>query len=257
MSDHREEEELQYPDPSNAGGLSFARQRTENEPAKPSEALESHAEELDGQREWFRVTLASIGDAVVVTDEAGAVCFMNAAAERLTGWSGEEGQGRPFNEVVPLFHEITGEAVEDLAKEVLREGAVVALANPTVLRHREGRMIPIEDSAAPIHGEDGKLRGVVLVIHDATSKQARERELREVEWRTRAALEVGSGGAWVLDVERQVVTGDAMVARMFNVPEERCRAGEAIASFIQAIHDADRGAGTGGGGRGRGHGGTF
>ena len=76
-------------------------------------------------------------------------------------------------------------------------------------------------------------RGVILVFHDVTETRARERALREAEWRARTALEVAGGGAWMMEVEtRTWSTGDALLARDFGVPLERCRAGEPIASFL-------------------------
>jgi signal transduction histidine kinase len=75
------------------------------------------------------------------------------------------------------------------------------------------------------------------------AREALERkteELREAEWRMRIALEVGNGGAWVLEIGPKTMAGDAMVARSFNVPIARCRAGEPVGSFLAAIHEEDR-----------------
>ncbi len=241
MTEEPDEEELvRLAALKNAQSIFLARQSWRRELIDTREALERKTEELARQREWFRVTLASIGDAVIVTDAAGAVTFLNPVAERLTGWSAAEAAGRPFMTVCPLFNEATGVPAENPIEEVLREGVVVGLANHTVLRPREGRDIPIEDSAAPILDEKGGIRGVVLVFHDVTEKHARERELQEAEWRARTALEVANGGAWVHDLKRDVVIGDAMVANSFNVPVERCRAGEPIASLTAAVHEDDR-----------------
>jgi PAS domain S-box-containing protein len=241
MADEHDEDELmRLAALKNAQSIFLARQRAERELLETREALERKTEELAQQREWFRVALSSIGDGVIVTDREGKVRFLNPVAERLTGWIAAEANERPFREVFPIFNETTGEPATDPIERVLRERVVVALGNHTVLRPREGREIPVEDSAAPIFDENGEIRGVILVFHDVTEKHASQQELREAEWRARTALEVGNGGAWVLDVEREIVRGDAMVARSFNVPPERCREGEPLASFIAAIHEEDR-----------------
>ena len=131
------------------------------------------AAELETARalEMWRTTLRSIGDAVISTDRDGNVRFMNPVAERLTGWSAQEAEGRKLHDVFPIFNEDTGAVVENPVDKVLREGAIVGLANHTILRHRSGGVIPIDDSAAPIRGPDGRLDGVVLVFRDASEEK--------------------------------------------------------------------------------------
>ena len=118
------------------------------------------------------VTMKSIGDAVIATDAKGRIDFLNPAAEELTGWSNTEAHGRPLAEVFVIFNEQTGRMVENPVEQVLREDRVVGLANHTVLRSRQGREVPIEDSAAPIRDEENQVRGVILVFHDVTEKAA-------------------------------------------------------------------------------------
>lgn len=107
-----------------------------------------HAESR--QREQLRVTMASMGDGVIVTDERGRVTFLNKIAEMLTGWSSAEAQHRPLGGVFKIVDEMSGEAVESPVDHVLRTGVVVGLANHTLLMARDGQEIPIEDSAAPV-----------------------------------------------------------------------------------------------------------
>jgi PAS domain S-box-containing protein len=127
-------------------------------------------------RESLETTLKSIGDAVISTDAAGRVNFMNAAAERLTGWPLADARGRPLAEVFRIVNELTRAAVESPVDKVLREGRVVELANHTSLLARDGREVPIEDSGAPIRDARGRTTGVVLVFHDVTERRAAERE---------------------------------------------------------------------------------
>ncbi|HEX8285281.1 MAG TPA: PAS domain S-box protein [Pyrinomonadaceae bacterium] len=127
-------------------------------------------------RKSLQTTLKSIGDAVISTDAAGRVNFMNPVAERLTGWTLAEAAGRPLAEVFRIVNEVTREAVESPVEKVLREGKVVGLANHTVLVARGGREVPIDDSGAPILDERGRTSGVVLVFHDVTERRRAERE---------------------------------------------------------------------------------
>ncbi len=127
----------------------------------------------------YRVTLESIGDAVIATDAAGAVTFMNAVAQRLTGWSFKEAEGRHLDEVFVILNEHTLQPVESPVAKVLTHGTTVGLANHTVLTRRDGSQLPIDDSAAPIWAGGGRMDGVVLVFRDLTERHALERELRE------------------------------------------------------------------------------
>jgi PAS domain S-box-containing protein len=144
--------------------------------------------------ELFRSTLASIGDAVLTTDAEGRVTFLNAVAERLTGWSSAEAAGRPEEEVFPIRNEKTHSTVESPTRRVLRDGVVVGLANHTVLLSRDGREIPIADSGAPIRSPDGSLAGVVLVFRDVT-------ELRDAERAVRRLAAIVSSGTFAVVAE--------------------------------------------------------
>ena len=132
-------------------------------------------------REWFRTTLASIGDAVLATDSQGRVTLLNPVAAALTGWPEAEAFGRDITEVFRIVNEHTREVVENPVTRVLREGTVVGLANHTLLIARDGVERPIDDSGAPIHDAQGRLVGVVLVFRDITARRRAE------EARTRLA----------------------------------------------------------------------
>jgi len=142
---------------------------------------EKHAAEMREREEWFRVTLGSIGDAVIATDEMGMVTFINPIAEELTGVKMREGQGQPVRKVFPIFHEQTRKPVENPVARVLEMGRVMGLANHTVLQHADGHMIPIEDSAAPIYDDQHKLRGVVMVFRDVTAEKQAQDVMRKAE----------------------------------------------------------------------------
>jgi PAS domain S-box-containing protein len=137
------------------------------------------AERLRLLQEELATTLRSVGDAVISTDAAGVVRFMNAIAEQLTGWPSAAARGQPLVDVFDIINEQTRAAVESPVVRVLRDNVIVALADHTVLRARDGSERPIEDSGAPIHGPDGEITGAVLVFRDATTDRSARRELIE------------------------------------------------------------------------------
>jgi PAS domain S-box-containing protein len=120
------------------------------------------------QRDQLHATLASIGDAVIVTDTQGAVTFLNPVAQTLTGWTLQDATGQPVESVFRIINEETRQAAENPVSKVLRQGFTLGLANHTVLITRDGREISIDDSAAPIQSEEGTITGVVLVFRDVT-----------------------------------------------------------------------------------------
>ncbi len=133
---------------------------------------------LYAQQEWLRATLLSIGDAVISTDSAGNVTLLNSVAESLTGWTQQEAIGKSLDEIFIISNEKTGAKAENPASRALREGKVVGLANHTRLTTRDGRHIPIDDSAAPLRDTDGHITGVVLVFRDVTERKRAEHELQ-------------------------------------------------------------------------------
>ncbi len=142
------------------------------------EALYLSEAALKASEERFGITLRSIGDAVITTDDGGNITFLNHVAEDLTGWTSEEAEGRPLGEVFEVINETTHEAVENPAMKVLRDGIIVGLANHTLLISRDGTEHPIADSGAPIRDGDNVV-GVVLVFRDTTEEREAERRLEE------------------------------------------------------------------------------
>ena len=137
-------------------------------------------ERLRRSEEHFRVTLASIGDAVIVTDGRADVTFMNPVAEQLTGYTLQEAQGAPLSSLFKIINESSRKPVEVPVNKVLQQGVVVGLANDTVLISKDGTERPILDSAAPIRNANGELSGVVLVFRDVTEHHAAELRARRL-----------------------------------------------------------------------------
>jgi PAS domain S-box-containing protein len=116
----------------------------------------------------LQITLDSIGDAVITTDTEGVITRMNPMAERLTGWAAAEALGRPLPEVFRIINAQTRQTVANPAAKVLASGALVGLANHTLLVARDGREFQIADSGAPIRDAKGRVVGVVLVFRDVS-----------------------------------------------------------------------------------------
>lgn len=132
---------------------------------------------LAESHELMRVTLRSIGDAVITTDLQGRVQWFNPAAERMTGWLTQEAQGKPLAQVFHILDEDSRQIGPNPVTECLAQRRMVSLAQHTVLVSRDGSERAIEDSAAPILNADGELVGAVLVFHDVTEQRALSREM--------------------------------------------------------------------------------
>ncbi len=130
---------------------------------------------------WLAATLASIGDAVIATDDAGRVRFLNALAERLTGWPDAEAAGRDVRAVFRIVDERTRAEVPAPIFEALRTGASATLPADTLLIARDGSERPIDDSAAPIRDATGAVSGAVMVFRDVTERRRLEAHLRQAQ----------------------------------------------------------------------------
>jgi diguanylate cyclase (GGDEF)-like protein/PAS domain S-box-containing protein len=129
------------------------------------------------EKEQGFVTLASIADAVITTDVAGTITYMNPTAERLTGWRTTEALGQPLATVLTLISDPTRQPIESIPARCLHEGRAVDLADGVLLLRRDGTEVPIGDSAAPLRDRNGATIGVVLVFHDVTERRRAARKL--------------------------------------------------------------------------------
>src|SRR5262249_7380539 len=125
-----------------------ARRLAEEEGAR--RAAEESAQVIERQREQLRVTLTSIGDAVITTDAEGGVTLLNPIAEALTGWTNADATGQPLPAVFRIVNEKTKHTVENPVAKVLATGRIVGLANHTELIAKDGTERAIDDSGAPI-----------------------------------------------------------------------------------------------------------
>ncbi len=134
---------------------------------------------LEHERDLAEVTLHAIGDAVIRTDQAGRIQYMNPVAEQLTGWPVEMAEGQELATVFRIINEETGETMASPVEECLRTQRVVGVANHAVLLARHGKHYAIEDNAAPIRDREGQLIGVVLVFRDVSE---RRRTADKIAW---------------------------------------------------------------------------
>ena len=176
---------------------------------------------LHEQREWLRVTLSSIGDGVITTDGNGAVTFLNPVAQSLTGWTPADAAGKPLIDVFKIVNEESRRTVENPVARALREGVVVGLANHTLLIARDGTERPIDDSAAPIRDEQGRVAGCVLVFRDISERRRAERIAEDALHYAESIVDTVREPMLILDAQLRVVTVSRAVCRMFHVtPEE-------------------------------------
>jgi len=122
--------------------------------------------------ERARVTLASIGDAVLSTDSSWLVSFINPIAEKLMGWTCEQAVGRHVSEVFQVLDGMTRERIVLQIELAIQKGRTIILPSNCVLVRRDGQELHIEDSAAPIHDLSGEFAGVVVVFHDVSESRA-------------------------------------------------------------------------------------
>ncbi len=138
--------------------------------AKESLDHKHSREELQKSMNDLRITLSSIGDAVISTDMNGSIVRMNPVAESLCGWDMDIARGKKLDEVFHIINAATRQVVDSPVEKVLQKGEVVSIANHTVLISRAGHEYHISDSAAPIKDDQDRISGVVLVFRDVTEK---------------------------------------------------------------------------------------
>ena len=134
------------------------------------------------ERTLFKTTLHSIGDGVISTDINGNVDIMNSVAESLTGWTMEEAKGHPFKSVFVIINEFTRTKCDDPVEKVFKTEEIIELENHTLLIKKNAEEVPIEDSAAPIRDEKGKITGVVVVFRDCSDKREKQEKIQYLSY---------------------------------------------------------------------------
>jgi PAS domain S-box-containing protein len=209
--------------------LTIRREAEDNARRLAEEAAARQAAQQE--RERLRVTLASIGDAVISTDREGLVEFLNPVAEALVGWTSDEAAGHALEDVFHIVNEQSGEPVENPVAMVLRQGVTVGLANHTVLIARDGHRRPIDDSAAPIRDMSGEIVGVVLIFRDVTEQRRADEELKSSEARKSAILATALDCIITMDQKGKVVEFNPAAERVFGYGRHALL-GKELADFI-------------------------
>lgn len=137
-------------------------------------AVAEHRRQRD---EAARITLDSIGDAVISTDVFGRITYLNGVAESVTGWTRAAASGQATEAVLPLIDGESRQAVQSPMAQAVRENRTVALSRNCILKRRDGREIFIEDSSAPIRDSKGRVTGAVMVFHDVSEVRAQSRHM--------------------------------------------------------------------------------
>jgi len=178
--------------------------------------------------ESLSMTLQSIGDAVLATDNRGLVTRMNPVAERLTGWPQHDALGRPVIEVMHLVYDTTHERAPLPVDDVLRTGRVMAMKNHVLLVARDGTRRPIGDSAAPIHDASGALSGVVLVFRDMSAEYEVQRLMAEHNVELRRAVDARTAELREREAELRTLVDSVPVMIAYVDAERRYRFSNAL-----------------------------
>jgi PAS domain S-box-containing protein len=190
------------------------------------------------RREVLGITLRSIGDAVITTDNAGHITYLNKVAESVTGWTLEDARGQPLDTVFRIVNEATRLPVANPATKALRQGIVVGLANHTLLIKKDGSECPIDDSAAPIRDEQGHVSGCVLIFRDVTAQRLVEREKANQLHTARllASIVESSNDAIIgKSLAGVIQSWNAAAERLFGYP-----AAEAVGQHISLVIPPER-----------------
>lgn len=174
------------------------------------EALARSRAELFEEKQLAETTLASIGDAVITVDPRSRVRYLNRVAEEMTGWPLQDAIGRPIDEVMQLLDAETGEAGLAPLAVAMRDRRIVGLALNSLLVNRDGRRLPVEDSAAPIIGMDGQVVGGVMVFHDVSESRAMALRMSHLAQHD-----------YLTDLPNRVLLQDRLSQALADVPQGR------------------------------------
>jgi PAS domain S-box-containing protein len=170
--------------------------------------------------EEFKVTLYSIGDAVIITSIDSLIVMMNPVAEQLTGWKEQDAKGKPLDDVFKIIHEESREKIGSPVQKVIEQGLVVGLANNTLLMSKDGKEIPIADSGAPIREQDKEIIGVVLVFRDQTEERAAQKALQKSNFLIQNIVDNNPSLFYMMDTEGRFQMVNRGLADLFGLSKE-------------------------------------
>jgi len=235
VAEHDEEKLLHSVALQNAQSILAARRQAERDLIQAKEALARKAEEIAEEREWFRTVLSSIGDAVITTGIDGTVTFLNADAERLTGWNSSEALGHPLQDVFIIVDRKTRKTTANRITEVLRGSGSPAPHRHSVLIARNGVQTEIEDSVARVKDSAGIVTGAVVVFRNIAERLHAEQALQQSESRKAAVLDAALDAIITMDHEGKIIDFSASSERMFGYRRESA-IGQLVASLLIPAH---------------------
>ncbi len=175
---------------------------------------------LVDEKERLAVTLRSIGDAVITTDNSGKVILINEVAEKLTGWSEDEVIGQPLVKVYNTLDEKTHEPSDDFVSRVLEAERIIDKSSPSILKSRGGVERLISEIGAPIRDKENRVIGVVLVFSDITHRVKMEEEL--LKGRKLESVGILAGGiAHDFNNILTAIMGNVSLAKNFIDPDNK------------------------------------
>jgi len=170
-------------------------------------------EKLEKQSELFRVILESIGDGVIATDVKGIVQFMNPVAQELTGYSQSEAIGKNLSQIFYIVNEYTGEPVKIPMEEVINEKVIKDVSS---LIRKDGSIISIANSAAPIKYSNGEIIGVVIVFRDIT----KEREVEKSKDQLAFLVESSHEAIFTIDLDYNITSWNKGAEKIYGYKAE-------------------------------------
>ena len=173
-------------------------QAAQQELARQAAELKQLNETIAKEREQLLVTLRSIGDGVVATDDSGRVMRINRVMEVWSGWSREQVHGQPFDQVFQLINARTGQPVASPIAAAIERGQESGLAANTLLVSRDDRERFVACTGAPIRMDDGTISGSVLVFRDLSERRRLEMQVVQAS-RLQALGELAAGVAHELN----------------------------------------------------------
>ncbi|MDD5292450.1 MAG: CHASE domain-containing protein [Candidatus Omnitrophica bacterium] len=188
--------------------------------ARVEELVVQKTEELAAEKEWLKITLASIGDGVIATDTQGKITLLNHMAEQITGWQGDEAIGKSIDEVFRIINEKTRKPCENPVEKILKTGEIIGLDDYTILIAKDGAERILADSGAPIRNSAGIIIGVVLVFRDVTETKRLEDSLYESEIRYKTIYNSSADAIMLLGLGKGFIAANPATIKLFGCKDE-------------------------------------
>jgi PAS domain S-box-containing protein len=186
---------------------------------------------------WYGTTLRSIGESVISTDTMGVIKFMNTAAENLTGWKMSEVVGKDLMKVFRTAEETLHPHITNPVDQILKNKITAVLKNHATLITREGKEIPIDESASPIIDEHGNTMGVVLVFQDVTDRKRVQEALKTSQDYAQSIIESSMDMVIAVDLDRRIIEFNKAAEKTFGYKKE-----EVLGRYVDMLYaDPDAG----------------